>query len=889
MDITAVKPPEQRRRRRRGGFFLRFLGFMFAAAMIVFIAVAGAAAFVLWKVSSELPDYEVLAKYEPPVMTRIHANDGALIAEFSRERRIYVPITAIPACIIDAFISAEDKNFYQHGGLDVQGIIRAVVTNMSNLQSGRRSVGASTITQQVAKNFLLTSDQTVERKLKEAILAIRIERAFTKEQILELYLNEIYLGVGAYGVAAAAQTYWDKALNELTLADCAYLATLPKAPSNYDPFKFPDRAVARRNWVIDRIVENGLATKDEGEAAKAQPLGVIKRQAGPKIFASEYFAEEVRREILDRFGEDKLYGGGLSVRTTLDPRLQKLARKALIDGFVGFDRRRGGWRGPVKTIELKGDWGTTLAAMPVWSDIAPWRLAVVLEATKDQAKIGLRPGRTPAGVLVKEREVGIIPFEEVKWARPKLKQGGLGGAPGSVTAVLKPGDVIYVAPREPKVAEDGTVTGTPEELKGQWSLQQVPEIGGALVAMDPHTGRVLAIVGGFSFAASQFDRATQARRQPGSSFKPLIYTTALDNGYTPSSIIVDGPICLSQGAGMPQWCPKNYDAGSAAGPSTLRFGIEKSRNLMTVRLANEMGMPIIVEYAKRFGVYDNLMPALSMALGAGETTLLRMVTGYSMLCNGGKQIKATFVDRIQDRYGRTVWRHDTRDCTSCAAREWSNQQEPVLVDDRKQILDPMSAFQMTSIMEGVVQSGTAQKLKVLGRPIAGKTGTTNDYKDAWFVGFTPDLAVGAYLGYDQPVSMGHGETGGTLVAPIVRDFLKEALKDVPPVPFRAPPGIKLVRVNHKTGLPAGPGDKTAILEAFKPGQEPMGSSVEEPVEGEEGGAPIAQDDYGAPPPPMGGPGPGPAAGRRPRFDIGYRRPLLDPIFSRAWSGGGNAA
>ncbi|MGA7457318.1 MAG: penicillin-binding protein 1A, partial [Methyloceanibacter sp.] len=861
MDITAVKPPEQTRRRRRGGFFLRFLGFMFAAAMIVFIAVAGAAAFVLWKVSSELPDYEVLAKYEPPVMTRIHANDGALIAEFSRERRIYVPITAIPACIIDAFISAEDKNFYQHGGLDVQGIIRAVVTNMSNLQSGRRAVGASTITQQVAKNFLLTSDQTVERKLKEAILAIRIERAFTKEQILELYLNEIYLGVGAYGVAAAAQSYWDKALNELTLADCAYLATLPKAPTNYDPFKFPDRALARRNWVIDRIVENGLATKDEGETAKAQPLGVIKRQIGPKIFASEYFAEEVRREILDRFGEDKLYGGGLSVRTTLDPQLQKLARKALIDGFVGFDRRRGGWRGPAKTIELKGDWGATLAAMPVWSDIAPWRLAVVLEATKDQAKIGLRPGRTPAGVLLKEREVGVIPFEEVKWARPKLKQGGLGGAPGSVTAVLKPGDVIYVAPREPKVAEDGSLSATPEELKGQWSLQQVPQIGGALVAMDPHTGRVLAIVGGFSFAESQFDRATQARRQPGSSFKPLIYTTALDNGYTPSSIIVDGPICLSQGAGMPQWCPKNYDAGSAAGPSTLRFGIEKSRNLMTVRLANEMGMPIIAEYANRFGVYDNLMPALSMALGAGETTLLRMVTGYSMLCNGGKQIKATFVDRIQDRYGRTVWRHDTRDCSACAAREWSNQQEPALVDDRKQILDPMSAFQMTSIMEGVVQSGTAQKLKVLGRPIAGKTGTTNDYKDAWFVGFTPDLAVGAYLGYDQPTSMGHGETGGTLVAPIIRDFLKEALKDVPPVPFRAPSGIKLVRVNHKTGLPAGPGDKTAILEAFKPGQEPMGSSVEEPVDGAEG-VPVAQDDYGAPPPPMGapGPGPGPAPG-----------------------------
>jgi penicillin-binding protein 1A len=864
MDITAVKPPEQRRRRRRGGFFLRFLGFMFAAAMIVFIAVAGAAAFVLWKVSSELPDYEVLAKYEPPVMTRIHANDGSLIAEFSRERRIYVPITAIPACIIDAFISAEDKNFYQHGGLDVQGIIRAVVTNLSNLQSGRRAVGASTITQQVAKNFLLTSDQTVERKLKEAILAIRIERAFTKEQILELYLNEIYLGVGAYGVASAAQTYWDKALNELTLADCAYLATLPKAPSNYDPFKFPDRAVARRNWVIDRIVENGLATKDQGEAAKAQPLGVIKRQNGPKIFASEFFAEEVRREILDRFGEDKLYGGGLSVRTTLDPALQRMARTALIDGFVAYDHRHAGWRGPVKQIDTKGDWGKTLGGMPVWSDIDPWRLAVVLNVTKDSATVGLRPGRIPAGALVKERETGTIPYEEVKWARPKVG-GSFGGTPASVSAVLKPGDVVYVSPRLPKPAADGTPGAPDDSLKGQWTLQQVPEVSGALVAMDPHTGRVLSIVGGFSFAASQFDRATQARRQPGSSFKPLIYATALDNGYTPSSIVVDGPICVDQGKGMPQWCPKNYEAGSAAGPSTLRFGIEHSRNLMTVRLSRDMGMPIIAEYANRFGVYDNLMPALSMALGAGETTLLRMVTGYSMLCNGGKQIKATFVDRIQDRYGRTVWRHDTRDCSSCAAREWSNQQEPGLVDDRKQVIDPMSAFQIVNVMEGVIQSGTAQKLKVLSRPIAGKTGTTNDYKDAWFIGFTPDLAVGVYIGFDQPSSLGHGETGGNVAAPVVRDFMREALKDVPPVPFRAPPGIKLVRVNHKTGLPAGPGDKTAILEAFKPGQEPMGSTVENPDMGEEG-APVAQDDYGAPPPPMGRPGPGPGAAPAPGDD-----------------------
>ena len=554
MDITAPAKPTKQRRRRRG-FFLRFIGFMFAAAMIVFIAVAGAAAFVLWKVSSELPDYEVLAKYEPPVMTRIHANDGRLIAEFARERRIYVPITAVPRHLIDAFISAEDKNFYQHGGLDIQGIVRAATTNLSSLQSGRRMVGASTITQQVAKNFLLTSDQNVERKLKEAILAIRIERAFTKEQILELYMNEIYLGAGAYGVAAAAQTYWGKALNELTLADAAYLATLPKAPSNYDPFKFPDRAVARRNWVIDRIVENGFVTHAEGEEAKAQPLGARVRTYGPKIEASEYFAEEVRREILDRFGEDKLYGGGLSVRTTLDPRLQIIARKALVDGLVAYDRRRLGWRGVEDNIDIAGDWGKTLAARPMFGDIAPWRIAVVLEATKDQAKIGLRPGRTSTGKLVDERETGIIPFEEVKWARPKLERG-LGGAPGSVTAVLKAGDVIYVAPRRPKVGEDGKPTVSEESLKGQWSLQQPPAIGGALVAMDPHTGRVLAIAGGFSFAQSQFDRATQARRQPGSSFKPLIYTVALDNGYTPSSVIVDGPICISQGKGMPQWCPE---------------------------------------------------------------------------------------------------------------------------------------------------------------------------------------------------------------------------------------------------------------------------------------------------------------------------------------------
>ncbi len=485
---------------------------------------------------------------------------------------------------------------------------------------------------------------------------------------------------------------------------------------------------------------------------------------------------------------------------------------------------------------------------------------------------GCAPAEPSTGALEKARDTGVIPYDEVKWARPKVGHG-FGGTPGSVSAVLKPGDVVYVSPRVPRPADDGTPAPPDDSLKGQWSLQQIPEVSGALVAMDPHTGRVLAISGGFSFAQSQFDRATQARRQPGSSFKPLIYATALDNGYNPSSIVVDGPICVSQGAGMPEWCPKNYEAGSAAGPSTLRFGIEHSRNLMTVRLSRDMGMPIIAEYARRFGVYDNLMPALSMALGAGETTLLRMATGYSMLDNGGKQIKATFIDRIQDRYGRTIWRHDERDCSACAAREWSGQQEPELVDVRKQVIDPMSAFQITNIMEGVVQSGTAQKLKVLNRPIAGKTGTTNDYKDGWFIGFTPDLVVGVYIGFDQPSSLGHGETGGNVAAPVVRDFMREALKDVPPVPFRAPPGIMLVRVNHKTGLPAGAGDKTAVLEAFKPGQEPSGSVVDDGDGGRGRWRRLRAAAVCAAAAAVW------ARQQRPGFDIGYRRPLLDPIFS----------
>jgi penicillin-binding protein 1A len=813
MDITApIKPPEQKKKRRwRGGFMLRFLGFAFAAGMILFVAASGVVAFILWSVSKELPDYEVLANYEPPVMTRIHANDGQLIAEFAKERRIYVPINAVPEKLIQAFLAAEDKNFFQHGGLDIQGIVRAAWLNADNIMFGgnRRLVGASTITQQVAKNFLLSSDQTLERKLKEAILAIRIERSFTKEQILELYLNEIYFGLGAYGVAAASLIYWDKSLNELTLEDCAYLAALPKAPNNYHPFRRTERAIERRNWVIDRMVENGFATAEEGEAAKARPLNVDPRPSGARIFAAEFFAEEVRRQLYDNYGEGKLYGGGLSVRTTLDPVLQGYAREALVDGLVRYDRRHG-WRGPVKTIPLQGDWGVTLGEIEVPEDIDPWRLAVVLRAEKDKAVIGIRPSKDAAGKVEPDRVQGEIAYEEVKWARPVVR-GRLGRRPKAVTDTLAPGDVIYVEPATDKK--------TGKVVDGQWRLMQHPAVDGAVVAMDPHTGRVLAIAGGFSFSESEFNRAVQARRQPGSSFKPIVYAAALDNGYTPASVVLDAPFCLEAAQGRPRWCPENYSK-KFYGPSTLRLGVEKSRNLMTVRLAQDMGMPLISEYARRFGVYDNLLPVLSMALGAGETTLMKMTTAFSMFANGGKQIEWTLIDRIQDRYGRTLWRHDQRECPQCRARRWEGQEEPVLTDDRKQIVDPYTAYQIVSILEGVVQRGTATRVKAVGKPLAGKTGTTNDYKDAWFVGFAPDLAVGVFVGFDTPKRMGRDATGGGVAAPIFRDFMINALADKPAVPFRVPPGMKMIRINRNTGLRAQPGDPAAIVEAFKPGTQP---------------------------------------------------------------------
>jgi penicillin-binding protein 1A len=768
----------------------RFFAWTFALATLVGLLASGGLAYVIWKYSRDLPEHAQLQNYEPPVTTRVHAGDGALLAEHFKERRLYLPIQAIPRSLISAYLSAEDKNFYTHNGIDPEGIVRALVTNFRNRGAGSRQQGASTITQQVAKNFLLTSDRSYERKIREALIALRLESTFTKDKILELYLNEIYLGLGNYGVAAAALNYFGKSVHELTLAEAAYMAALPKGPNNYHPFDKRDAAIARRNWVIDRMVDNGFVQRPEADKAKAEPLTVNLRAVSPNLLNAGFFSEEVRRELAERYGSKKLLEGGLSVRTTLDPKLQQMARKALMDGLVRYDEARG-WRGTDKKIAPSGDWGAALAAEPLYNDVQPWRVAVVLSVTDQEARIGIQPRRLPGGQIERERVVGVIPVEGARWTRKRLTQ------------TLAAGDVIYAEP---------------SDKPGQWRLRQFPEISGAIVVLDPHTGRVLAMVGGFSFDQSEFNRATQALRQPGSSFKPFVYATALDNGYTPSSIVVDEPIEIDQGPGLGVWRPENY-GGDFAGPRTLRYGIEQSRNLMTIRLARDVGMPLIAEYSKRFGIYDDMLPVLSMSLGAGETTVLRLTAAYGMLANGGRRIKPTMIDRIQDRYGATIYKHDERVCEGCQAEKWAEQDEPSLKDRRERVIDPMSAYQITSMMEGVIQRGTATVIKSVGKTLAGKTGTTNEAKDVWFVGYSPDLAVGVFIGYDKPRSLGDSATAGQYAAPVFRDFMAAALKDKPDTKFRVPSQMKLVRVSRGSGMRVGPGEE-AILEAFKPGSGP---------------------------------------------------------------------
>ena len=788
---------------------LRFLGWLFTAGFMVFLVLAAGAFYIVADASKDLPDYKKLATYEPPVMTRIHAADGSLLAEYAEERRLFVPIAQIPKRMIQAFISAEDKTFFTHGGLDWQGIASAALRYVQVTISGKgQIVGASTITQQVAKNFLLTNERSLERKLKEALLVQRIEQTFTKDQIIELYLNEIFLGLNSYGVAAASLNYFGKSLDQLDLEELAYLAALPKGPNNYHPFRQKERAIERRNWVLGQMFENGYISETEMTAAQAKPLEVNPRPFGAQLFAAESFAEEVRRELVTMYGKEKLEKGGLSVRTTLDPKLQLYARQSLARGLIAFDRKRG-FRGAVAKLDIaSGEWGALLRDQKVPPDVAPWRIAVVLELTGTEAVIGLQPRLLPDGKQAEERDKAVIPLELLKWARAYEDGSKLGPEVKLPSDVLTPGDAVFVAPsKDPS----------------RWHLVQMPDVEGALVAMDPHTGRVLSLVGGFSYGKSQFNRAVQALRQPGSSFKPIVYAAALDNGYSPASVVLDAPVEFKMPDGK-MWRPKNYQK-KFYGPSTLRRGIEQSRNVMTVRLADELGMTKIADLAQRLGIYEKLPHQLAMALGAGETTLMKMVNAYAIIDNGGKKVDATLIDRIQDRYGRTIYRHDGRDCSACARPQWdASLAEPELLDIREQVMSPYTAYQITSMMEGVVERGTARKMKIVGKPVAGKTGTSNEERDAWFIGYTPDLVVGVYVGYDNPKPMGKGRTGGELAAPIVADFMLLALRDKAATPFRVPRAIELMPIDAKSGKRAIFGKEGVILEAFKPGDEPPDST-----------------------------------------------------------------
>src|SRR6201998_2736621 len=709
---------------------VKIFRFLFVCAVMLAVAGGEFVGIPLWYFGRALPDYQQLAHYQPPIMTRVQAGDGRLLAEYATERRIFVPIQAIPKPVINAFLSAEDKNFYNHHGVDPVSILRAAITDVSRFRANRRPVGASTITQQVAKNMLLSNEVSVERKIKEVLLATRIEAALPKDRILELYLNEIYLGDGAYGVAAAALAYFDKSLDELSLGEAAFLAGLPKAPNRYNPKRVPQAAQARRDWVIDRMVEDGVVTQAKATQAEGEPLELHARQQ-PGRTVAPYFAEEVRRELLARYGDKIVYGAGLSVRTSLDERLQAASDKALRDGLIAYDRSHGGWRGAIARIDPKGDWPAQLAKVPtpgVARDVG-WHLALVTRTDADGAAIGFTSGVT-----------GRIPFSEMRWARLWRGADHFGPYPRSAADVVKPGDVVMV---EPIQASASKGEGAGGKLQGIFTLCQVPEVSGALVVMDPHTGRVLAISGGFSFEISQFARATQAKRQTGASLKPFIFLTALDHGFTPSTLIDDSPISLPQGPGLPMWTPRNYTKeGQEAkyrGPTPLRIAIEKSIDTITVRAATMIGLEPVADTVEAFGIMDHMPREYSMVLGAGETTPLRMTAAYAMLVNGGKRITPTFIDRIQDRNGATIFRADQRPCRDCEDVDWQHQPVPAPPDEREQVAARGSAYQIVTMLEGVVDRGTGTAVKAVGKPIAGKTGTTNDWRAAGLVGFPPVL------------------------------------------------------------------------------------------------------------------------------------------------------
>ncbi|WP_424969087.1 penicillin-binding protein 1A [Dinoroseobacter sp. S76] len=782
-------------------FVAGFFGALFSTFTLGLFAVALSIGAVLWMYGRDLPDTEALAQYAPPTISRIYSGEGALMDEFARERRIFAPADEIPDLVKQAFISAEDKNFYTHRGYDPRGMAAAAV----DAATGGPLRGASTITQQVMKNFLLGGERSAERKIKELILSSRIEETLSKEDILELYMNEIFLGQNSFGVAAAAQTYFNKPLAELEAHEAAYLAALPKAPSTYHPVRARDRAVERRNFVLREMNENGYLDDAAYEAARNAPLETVQsgdfasfRRALPK---RDYFTDEIRRQLSGRFGEEEFFTGGLSIRATVDPTLQSEAANALQSGLEKYDRSRGIYRGATEQIDPAiasgGDWAEALTDLRVPRDIEGWRPAVVRGFRDSGALLGVEG-------VPSERDQ-ILPNTDVRWARPRREDGSLGGTANRASDLLEVGDVIHVR------AGDEANT---------WSLRQIPEVQGGFMAMDVNTGRVLAMQGGFSYQSSVFNRATQATRQPGSSFKPLVYAAALDTGYSPATIVIDAPIEIDTGGSI--WRPKNA-SNKFYGPTPLRTGIERSRNLMTVRLAQEVGMETVAEYAERFGVYDTLEPYLANSLGSQETTLFNMVAAYAMFANGGERVEPTLVDRVQDRWGKTVYRHDQRSCLDCDADDLAEGSAPRIMANRTQVIDPITAYQLTSMMRGVVDRGTAARTVNLPVPIAGKTGTTNDAKDVWFVGFSSNIVAGCYIGYDRPRTLGRGASGGGMCGPVFNQFMQTAIASYGGGRFTVPDGGRFVKIDRFSGgrLEDDASGANVVAEYFREGEEPF--------------------------------------------------------------------
>ncbi len=727
---------------------------------------------VLWTYSNDIPDYKFLKNYKPPVSSKVYSGEGELVADFSQEKRVFVPYNSIPKNVINAFLSAEDKNFFSHPGVDAKGVLRAVVNNISNIISSNRLEGASTITQQVAKNFLLTNEVSINRKIKEAILAFRIERALSKERILELYLNQIYLGSGAYGIAAASLEYFDKSIRDINYSEAALLAALPKAPSRYNPYRDIEVAKFRRNLVLKNLLDNNYITSEWYEKLKKREIILSKNK---KIYLedAQYFIEDVRKNVIENFTYDKVYKQGFNINTPINLEFQKIATNSLRGGLVSYDQRKG-WRGPLTNKIYKSNWNKDLKKFYLEKSIG-WSLAIVKKINKFSAEIE-----------TEDKIQGVIKYKDISWTKKEFKN------------LLQPGDIIYVK----KISDN------------KFSLQQLPKVNGGIVVMDPFTGRILALSGGFSFKKSEFNRATQANRQPGSAFKPFVYALALENNYTPTSLVLDAPIVLDQGDDLKMWKPENYGK-KFYGPSTLRTGLEKSRNLMTVRIAQNLGVERIVNFSKDLKIYENPEKLLSISLGSAETTLINLTSAYSAFVNGGKLVEPILIDRIQDSEGNTIYNNNLRQCIDCDQISYLSNDYPKIQNNYKQIFSPETAYQMTSILEGAVQRGTGKKLRDLNLNIAGKTGTTNKNTDTWFIGFTSNLLVGVYVGSDDPSPLGKYETGSKTALPIFKDFIKQVVKKSDARPFKAAEDTIMMVVDPKTGQKAKFSTKNTIIEVFK--------------------------------------------------------------------------